>query len=144
MLYCGGLCLDKVEKGAQILTTRPGRYSQYLPGQDNQSSEVMRSKERSNMECDQEDLLQNESVFSADESITSIDENTRLRDETALLKDKVAHLQSQLEETESKSIIAAELGQRLLEERASLEAMREDDRNMYTAKIEVKYSSCWV
>ena len=100
------------------------------------------------MECDQEDqsgdLSQNESVFNADESIISIDESARLRDEAALLKDKVAHLQSQLEETESKAIIAAELGQRLLEERASLEAMREDDRNMYTAKIEVKYSCCWV
>eukprot|EP00794_Sanderia_malayensis_P007278 gene7278-8089_t len=58
------------------------------------------------------------------------------KDEIGMLKDKIAYLQSQLEQSENESIIAAELGQRLLEEKEHLEAIREEERTAYTTKIE--------
>lgn len=66
-----------------------------------------------------------------------VDECSRLKDEVSLLKDKIAHLQSQLEESENEAIMAAEIGQQLLEQKSSLEALREQERNNLTAKLEV-------
>ena len=65
------------------------------------------------------------------------DDYSRFKDEISMLKDKVAHLQSQLEESEHETIMAAEIGQQLLEQKSSLETLREQERNTYTAKLEV-------
>ena len=67
----------------------------------------------------------------------SSDEYSRFKDEISMLKDKIAHLQSQLEESENEAIMAAEIGQQLLEQKSSLEALREQERSTYTAKLEV-------
>ena len=64
-----------------------------------------------------------------------------LKDEICMLKDKIAHLASQLEESENEAFTAAELGQQLLEEKASLEAIREEERISFTVKLEVNLSS---
>ena len=66
-----------------------------------------------------------------------IDDCMRLKDEVSMLKDKIAHLQSQLEESENEAVMAAEIGQQLLEQKTSLEALREQERNSYTSKLEV-------
>ncbi|XP_065058264.1 protein Spindly-like [Rhopilema esculentum] len=70
-----------------------------------------------------------------DDDVPNEDLST-LKDEICMLKDKIAHLASQLEESENEAFTAAELGQQLLEEKASLEAIREEERISFTVKLE--------
>ena len=78
-----------------------------------------------------------QSVSGVCEQYAASEEYLRLKDENSMLRDKIAHLQSQLEESENEAVMAAEIGQQLLEEKSSVEADREQERNAYTAKLEV-------
>jgi len=77
-----------------------------------------------------------QSVSGVCEQYAASEEYLRLKDENSMLRDKIAHLQSQLEESENEAVMAAEIGQQLLEEKSSVEADREQERNTYTAKLE--------
>ena len=80
-----------------------------------------------------------QSVADVCEQYAASEEYLRLKDENSMLKDKIAHLQSQLEESENEAMMAAEIGKQLLEEKSSLEANREQERNAHTARLEVDY-----
>lgn len=114
-----GLVLDDFEKQRAVQPSTNLEY--YLDLRMESNSEIKEQLESSGV--DQQDL--------------PLEEFSTLKDEVSMLKDKIAHLQSQLEESENEAIMAAEIGQQLLEQKSSLEALREQERNNFTTKLEV-------